>query len=89
VNLQVDIAHRLFWQLDRAGSYSIRGVYYILTSPQTKRFTAVSDWVWHKDVSFKVSIFTLRLLRNRLCTKDNLVRRDVIPIMKHNRVTSK
>jgi len=36
------------------------------------------DDVWHKQVSLKVSIFAWRLLRNRLPTKDNLVRRQIL-----------
>jgi len=38
------------------------------------------DVVWHKNVPLKVSICVWRLLRNRWPTKDNLVRRGIIPI---------
>lgn len=52
----------------------------MLTSQETHSLTAVSNLIWHKDVStLKVSIFALRLLCNRLPTKDNLVRRGILP----------
>jgi len=38
----------------------------------------VLDNVWHKQVPLKVFICVWRLLRNRLPTKDNLVRREII-----------
>jgi len=34
--------------------------------------------VWHKFIPSKVSLFVWRLLRNRLLTKDNLLRRSII-----------
>jgi hypothetical protein len=36
------------------------------------------DAVWHKQVPLKISLFVWRLLRNRLPTKDNLVRRHIL-----------
>jgi len=39
--------------------------------------TLVDD-VWHRYIPTKVSLFVWRLLRNRLPTKDNLIRRRVI-----------
>jgi hypothetical protein len=38
-----------------------------------------SDLIWHKQVHLKVSVMVWRLLRNKLPTKDNLVRRHIIP----------
>jgi hypothetical protein len=34
--------------------------------------------VWHKNIPSKVSLFVWRLLRNRLPTKDNLARRNIL-----------
>jgi len=39
------------------------------------------DVVWHKNVPLKVSICVWHLLRNRWPTKENLVRRGIIPIV--------
>jgi len=38
------------------------------------------DDIWQKHIPSKVFVLVWRLLRNRLPTKDNLVRRQVIPI---------
>jgi hypothetical protein len=38
-----------------------------------------SNLIWHKQVPLKVSVIAWRLLRNRFSTKDNLVRRHIIP----------
>ena len=34
--------------------------------------------IWNKEVSLKVSLFAWRLLRNRLPTTDNLVKRQIL-----------
>jgi len=34
--------------------------------------------IWHKKVPLKVNIFVWRLLRNRLSTTDNLIKRKVL-----------
>ncbi|GAU33365.1 hypothetical protein TSUD_364900 [Trifolium subterraneum] len=39
---------------------------------------ATTDLIWHKQVPLKVSVAACRLLRNRLPSKDNLVRRHII-----------
>jgi len=59
--------------------YTVSGVYNFLTIQDPQHFTQVSDFIWHKDVPLKVSLFAWRLFRNRLPTKDNLSRRRVIP----------
>ena len=38
---------------------------------------AVSEAVWHKNVSLKVCIYVWRFFRNRWSTKDNLRRRGI------------
>jgi hypothetical protein len=49
-----------------------------LTSQEFVPLTVVEDFIWHKQVSLKVSIFAWRLLRDRLPTKANLVTRGII-----------
>jgi len=63
-----------------SGSYYVCGVYRFLMSYQVQRLVAVSNLLWHKDVPTKVSVFVWRLLQNKLPTKDNLVKRDVISV---------
>jgi hypothetical protein len=43
------------------------------------RHAVTSDLIWHQQIPLKVSVMVWRLLRNRLPTKDNLVRRHIIP----------
>jgi hypothetical protein len=76
---QVNTFDQWRWQLDPSEGYVIRCVYHLLTSQEPHRFIAVSKFIWYKDVSLKISLFAWRLLHNRLPTKDNLVRRDIIP----------
>lgn len=53
-------------------------MYLFLTSLQSQQASAVSNLVWHKNVPLKVLVFAWRLHQNRLLTKDNLARRNVI-----------
>jgi len=46
------------------------GAYQLFTSQKPYHFTVVSDFIWHKKVSIKISLFAWRLLcNNRLPTK--------------------
>lgn len=67
-------------QLDPGEGYAVLGAYNLLPSQELHRFTAVLKFIWHKDVSLKISLFTWQLLHNWLSTKDNLVRHDIIPL---------
>ncbi|GAU42911.1 hypothetical protein TSUD_86490 [Trifolium subterraneum] len=66
------------WQPDLVRGYTVLGAYQILTSQQLDPMDIVDDLIWHKQVPLIVSIFALRLLRDRLPTRDNLARRDII-----------
>jgi hypothetical protein len=57
---------------------SVLGTYHYLTSFDSLGERALADMVWLKPVPLKVSVFVWRLLRNRLPTKDNLIRRRVL-----------
>lgn len=50
----------------------------MLTSDDSQVVNVVSDMIWHRHVPVKVSIFSWRLLRNRLPTKANLVARGIL-----------
>jgi hypothetical protein len=77
--LQPDIIDRWVWRYDPDDGYSVRGAYKILTELDAQDTADTSDLIWHKQVPLKVSVMAWRLLRNRLPTKDNLVRRHIIP----------
>ena len=66
------------WLLDPIHGYSVREAYRYLThSGDTVDRTLVDD-VWHRHIPLKVSLLVWRLFRNRLPTKDNLLRRGVL-----------
>jgi hypothetical protein len=58
--------------------YSVRDSYRFLTSSDEQVDRSLVDDVWHRHIPLKVSVFVWRLLRNRLPTKDNLLRRHII-----------
>jgi len=66
------------WHLDSINGYSVKGTYHFLTTIDAPLEWGLFDDVWHKQALLKVSIFAWRLLCNRLPTKDNLVRRQIL-----------
>ena len=60
------------------GGYTVRGAYRILTTQDEPFRDETTDLVWHQQVPLKVSILAWRLLRDRLPTKRNLLRRGII-----------
>ena len=76
--LQDYVLDRWRWILDPINGYSVKGTYEFLTLSDTSRERGIYDAAWLKHVPLRVSIFVWRLLRNRLPTKDNLVRRRVL-----------
>lgn len=75
--LQAHIHDRWKW-LDPSQGYSVCGAYQFLTSANAPLDQERTDNVWHNLIPLKVSLFVWRLLRNRLATRDNLVRQRVI-----------
>ena len=61
-----------------SNAFTVRSLYNFLTlQPHVELPVDVSS-IWHKDVPLKVVVFAWRLFRDRLPTKDNLLRRGVI-----------
>jgi len=78
VSLQVDNTDKWLWTLETSHVFSVRSAYNFLTfQPSTVLPVAVSS-LWNKDIPLKVVMFAWRLFRDRLPTKDNLLRRGVI-----------
>lgn len=77
VTLHVDKADRWLWNLETSNVFSVRSAYNFLTVqlPTASSVDAPSNW--NKDVPLKVGLFAWRLFRDRLPTKDNLLRRGV------------
>jgi hypothetical protein len=66
------------WWYDPGSGYGVRCVDNLLTR-RVAPAVEMTDLIWYKQVPLKVSVFAWRLLRNRLPTRDNLVRRHIIP----------
>lgn len=74
----MDKEDRWIWNLKNSNVFSVRSVYNYLTAQPIVDVPVDAKLFWHKDIPLKVVIFAWRLLRNRLPTKDNLIRRGVI-----------
>lgn len=72
------VLERLRWLLEHINGYSVKGTYRFLTTVDAPPEHGQFDDVWHKQVPLKVSLFVWRLLPNRLPTKDNLVRLQIL-----------
>lgn len=63
---------------EQSEKYFVKGTYQLLTqdfSVKEINLLDVKDIVWSKVVPLKVSVFSRKLLQNRLPTKDKLFRR--------------
>jgi len=78
VILQDSVLDRWRWIYDPIIGYSVRGTYKHLTVSASPVERFLPDAVWLKQVPMKISVFVWWLFRNRLPTKDNLVRRRVL-----------
>jgi len=76
--LQENVYDSWRWLLDPSHGYTVREAYRFLTNSGNFVVRSMVNDVWHKNIPSKVSLFMWRLLRNRLPTRDNLVRRRVI-----------
>lgn len=66
------------WLLNPSNGYKVREAYCFLTYNGSPMDKSTVDDVWHKSIPSKVSFFAWRLFRNRLPTRDNLVRRHAL-----------
>jgi len=78
VTLQVNKEDNWLWTLENSNTFTVRSLYNFLTIQPQVALPVDSSSIWHKDVPLKVVLFAWRLLRDRLPTKDNLLRRGVI-----------
>jgi len=76
VVLQDNVHDRWRWLINPAHGYSVKGSFSRpwMTPPER----GLVDDVWHKQVPLKVLLFAWKLFQNRLPTKDNLLRRQVL-----------
>ena len=76
--LQVDVADRWVWRLHPSKSYTVQPAYSNLTAVDFNISEDFSHFLWLKAVSLKVNIFVWRLFLNRIATKDNLYKRNIL-----------
>jgi hypothetical protein len=76
--LQENIQDQWRWLLDPIHGYTVKGTYCFLTNSAVQVSTGAGLDVWHKCVPCKVSVFAWRLLQDRVPTRANLVRRQVL-----------
>jgi len=76
--LQEHINDRWMWLLEPNQGYSVCGTYHFLTAPNEELVRGRVCDVCHPFVPSKISVFAWRLLRNRIPTKSNLLRRRVL-----------
>ena len=72
--LQENIHDVWRWSLDPVHDYSVWEAYSFLTNFGELMVRNQVDNIWYNNIPSKVSLFVWRHLRNRLPTKDNLVR---------------
>jgi hypothetical protein len=78
--LQENIHDPWRWLLDPSHGYTMREAYRFLTNNWNFVDRTLVDDIWHKHIPSKVTLFVWSLLRNRLPTKDILVRRRVLQV---------
>ncbi|XP_039685099.1 uncharacterized protein [Medicago truncatula] len=76
--LQDNVCDTWRWLLDPVNGYSVRESYRYLTLSGVNTDRNMVDDVWHKHIPSKVSLMVWRLFRNRLPTRDNLIRRGTL-----------
>ena len=80
MNLQVDKEDRWQWHLKTSNAFSVRSAYKVLATRYHSPVMETLKPLWHKDIPLKVVLFGWRLFRDRLPTKDNLIRCGVIAV---------
>jgi len=78
VILQTNTLDRWQWDPNIHDGYTVRGAYQILTIQDSLTVDVTRDLVCHKQVPLKVSIVAWRLLKDRLPTRMNLLRHDIL-----------
>jgi len=66
------------WLLGTVQGYSVKKAYHHITNNDVQVDRSRVDNVWHRHIPAKVSLFVWRLLRNRIPTRGNLLRRNII-----------
>jgi hypothetical protein len=86
--LQDSVQDSWRWTLNPNHGYSVKEAYRYITDSGAMVDRSQVDDVWSNHIPSKVSLLGWRLLRNRLPTKDNLVRRGILSLTDGNCVAA-
>ena len=78
--LQEGMSDRWVWRLHSSHNYTVQSTYSYLIAVDINITEEFHHFLWLKAVSLKVNIFVWRLFLNRLVTKDNLRKRNVVDV---------
>ena len=78
VVLQPNTRDRWLWHLHSSHKYNVTSVYNYLLSSVNLVTADHTKTIWNNEVPLKVNLFSWLLLRNRLPTMDNLIRRRIL-----------
>ena len=78
VTLQVDKEDRWLWNFEKSSAYSLHSAYNFQSAQPVVDTPIDVNMLWQKHIPLKVVVFVWRLFHNRLPTKDNLLRRNVL-----------
>ena len=78
-HFQRNVKDIMTWKADPSGVYSTRSAYKFMITPSSPAFDLrSSSLLWKLKIPPKAAVFTWRLLQDRLPTRANLLRRNVI-----------
>ncbi|GLT98028.1 hypothetical protein SLE2022_155580 [Rubroshorea leprosula] len=78
VNIKQGESDYWAWKWDSSGHYTVRSAYHHLVPLQQTQLKGIFNLVWNRSVPLKVAALAWRALHDRLPTKCNLARRDII-----------
>ncbi|RHN79618.1 putative reverse transcriptase zinc-binding domain-containing protein [Medicago truncatula] len=77
--LQPNHYDRWIWHLHASNNYNVTSAYnHLLTLISNNLSATHTSEIWNKEVPLKISLFAWRLLRDRLPTTDNLIKRHIL-----------
>jgi len=85
---QVGMADMWVWKLHPSNKYTVQSAYSYLTAVDNNIIEDFHHFLWKKPIPLKVIIFVCRLFLNRLATKDNLWKRNVLDVSQVSCVAS-
>ncbi|KHN15540.1 Putative ribonuclease H protein, partial [Glycine soja] len=78
IYIQRYVKDTMMWKADSSGVYSTKSAYRLMLKPNVPGSEVrISKLIWKLKIPPRAAVFTWRLLKDRLSTKGNLLRRNV------------